>query len=230
MQYILVHGLGHGGWCWERTEAELAARGHQAIAPDLPLTSLADDADSVATLIDGHPGAVVVGHSYGGLVISQATARSESEPSALIYLAAAMIAPGEDYVGIMARHDTELSANLTERDGEWITVPPDRAARAFYNTCTPQDRNWAIDRLRPTHAACLIPDEPLATPWQSIPSLYIVCAKDQAMPAGGQRALAGKASAIAELDTDHSPFLSANGALCDLLETAPAFTASGSVR
>jgi pimeloyl-ACP methyl ester carboxylesterase len=230
MQYILVHGLGHGGWCWKRTESELAARGHRAIAPDLPLTSLSDDADTVAALIDAHPGAVVVGHSYGGLVVSQATARAGSEPSALVYLAAAMIDPGEDYAGTMAEHETELSANLTHQEGEWITVSPDKAARAFYNTCTPDDSAWAIDQLRRTNAACLTPEEPLATPWQTIPSLYIVCAKDQAMPAGSQRALARKASAVAELDTDHSPFLSANGALCDVLENTSTLIADAAAR
>ena len=225
MQYILVHGLGHGGWCWERTKDELAERGHQAVAPDLPLTSLSDDAFTVAALIDDHPGAVLVGHSYGGLVISQATARAANAPAALVYLAAAMIDPAEDYPAIMARHDTELSANLTDRNGEWLTVSPDKAARAFYNGCSPGDQTWAVDQLRPTNVACLIPDGPLATPWETIPSLYIVCAKDQAMPPEGQRFLAGKAARVTELDTDHSPFLSANGPLCDLLESAQSLSA-----
>lgn len=230
MQYILVHGLGHGGWCWARTKAELEARGHRAVAPDLPLTSLADDADAVAALIDRVPGAVLVGHSYGGLVISQATARAQGEPAVLVYLAAAMIDPAEDYAGIMAEHDTALSANLTQRDGDWLTVSPDRAARAFYNACTPQDKDWAVARLRPTNVACVTPTEPLATPWRGTPSLYIVCTGDQAMPAGGQRVLARKAASIAELDTDHSPFLSANDALCDLLETATDLSASVAAR
>ena len=170
MQYILVHGLGHGGWCWERTKNELESRGHDAVAPDLPLTSLADDANAVARLVDDHPGAILVGHSYGGLVISQATGRTRSDLSALVYLAAAMIDPEEDYLGLMAEHDTELSANLTERNGDWITVSPDNAARAFYNECTEEDAAWAIERLRPTHTACLAPNEPLATPWQVLPS------------------------------------------------------------
>ena len=230
MQYILVHGLGHGGWCWERTKAELGARGHRVVAPDLPLTSLSDDADTVAALLDEHPAAVLVGHSYGGLVISQAAARAEGKPSALVYLAAAMIDPHEDYPAIMAEHDTELSANLTDRNGEWLTVSPEKAGRAFYNGCAPEDRDWAIDQLRPTHTACVTPREPLATPWQHIPSLYIVCARDGAMPPAGQRALARKATRVTELDTDHSPFLSANEALCDLLESVLTLSASESAR
>jgi pimeloyl-ACP methyl ester carboxylesterase len=220
MQYILVHGLGHGGWCWERTKNELESRGHSVVAPDLPLTSLADDAVAVARLVDDRPGAILVGHSYGGLVISQATSRTRSDLSALVYLAAAMIDPEEDYLALIAEHDTELSANLTERNGDWITVSPDKAARAFYNECTEEDSARAIERLRPTHAACLAPNEPLATPWQALPSLYIVCSRDEAMPPASQRALARKATRTVELDTDHSPFFSANHKLCDLLEAA----------
>jgi len=219
MRYILVHGLCHGGWCWERTKSELEARGHQAVAPDLPLTSLLDDADTVATLIDEHPDAVLVGHSYGGLVISQATARTRGGLKALVYVAGAMIDPEDDYLGLMARHDTELSANLTEQDGDWITVPAEKAARAFYSECSPEDVALAVDRLRPTNTACLTPDE-LATPWREVPSLYIVCSKDAAMPPDGQRSLAKKATRVRELESDHSPFFSANDALCDLLEEA----------
>lgn len=217
MTFILVHGLGHGGWCWEKTKAELEARGHEVLAPDLPLTSLADDADAVARLIEAHSPAIVVGHSYGGLVISHAAACTSGTISQLVYLAAAMIGAEEDYFAIMAEHDTDLSANLIESDGTWLTVSPDNAARAFYNECDEETTKAAVAQLRPTNVACHAVTLPLPEPWQQIESLFIVCARDCAMPAGAQRVLAQKAARIAELDTDHSPFFSANQALCDLL-------------
>ena len=217
MKFILVHGLGHGGWCWEKTQDELEARGHEVVAPDLPLTSLADDADTVARLVEAHSPAVLVGHSYGGLVISFAAARSSGTISHLVYLAAAMIGPDEDYLAIMAEHDTPLSAGLIENDGTWLTVSPDNAARAFYNECDEQTTQAAVARLRPTSVNCHMITEPFPTPWRDIESLFIVCARDGAMPPGAQRMLAKKAAKVAEIDTDHSPFLSANNALCDLL-------------
>lgn len=217
MTYILVHGLGHGGWCWQRTADELRTRGHDVVAPDLPLTSLADDADTVARLIEAHSPAIVVGHSYGGLVISMAAARTTGNISHLVYLAAAMIGPDEDYYSIIAEHDTPLSAGLVDSDGTWLTVKPDTAARAFYNECSDADTQAAVAQLRPTSVECTNLTEPPPAPWLATDSLYIVCARDEAMPPGAQRILARKAARVAELDTDHSPFFSANGELCDLL-------------
>ena len=217
MTYILVHGLGHGGWCWERTKKELESRGHDVIAPDQPLTSLGNDADTVARLIETHSPAIVVGHSYGGLVISYAAGRTRGTISKLVYLAAAMIGADDDYLALVAEYDTPLSADLIDNDGTWLTVRPDKAARAFYNECDEETAQAAIAQLRPTSVNCHAITEPLPEPWQEIDTLYIVCAKDQAMPPGAQRILANKAARVAEIDTDHSPFLSATRALCDLL-------------
>lgn len=217
MQYILVHGLGHGGWCWDRTRAALQAAGHTVIAPDLPLTSLEDDVALVAALIDEHSPVVLVGHSYGGLVISQAAAGSQGTVSHLVYVAAAMFGPDEDYLALVEEHATPLSANLTERNGDWITVPAERARAGFYNECSAGDAAAAVARLRPTHAACISSGVTPAQPWQQIPSLFIVCLRDQAMPPMAQTVLAAKADRVIEMDTDHSPFLSDNEALCGIL-------------
>ena len=217
MKFILVHGLGHGGWCWEKTKNELEARGHEVVAPDLPLTSLSDDADAVARLVEAHSPAVVVGHSYGGLVISFAAARTNGAISHLVYLAAAMVSPEEDYLAIVAQHATPLSEKLIDNDGTWLTVSPENAAQAFYNECDEETTKSAVARLRPTSVNCHIITEPPPTPWQQTDSLFIVCTRDGAMPSGAQRVLAKKASQVAEMDTDHSPFFSANEELCDLL-------------
>ena len=219
MTFILVHGLGHGGWCWERTKRELEARGHAVIAPDLPLKSLSDDADVVARLVNDHEGSILVGHSYGGLVISAAAVRAEGSIQHLVYLAAAMLGAGEDYFTLMAEHGTDLSANLIESDGALLTVSPDKAAPAFYGECDEPTAQAAVAQLRPTSIQCWNLVSPVPEPWREIHSTYIVCARDAAMPPGAQRVLARKARRVAELDTDHSPFLSANNELCDLLSS-----------
>ena len=225
MIFILVHGLGHGGWCWEQTKQELELRGHRVAAPDLPLTSLVDDADCVARLVDqqstsadGEAGKVVlVGHSYGGLVISAAAARAKKPVDHLVYLAAAMIGSNDDYFALLAEHGTELSANLIESDGTWLTVSQEKAAQGFYGACDEATIQRAVALLRPTSLNCWNLITPIPEPWLQIRSLYIVCSQDEAMPPGMQRVLAGNATETAELDTDHSPFFSANSELCDLL-------------
>jgi pimeloyl-ACP methyl ester carboxylesterase len=86
-RFVLVHGAWHGGWCWERIVPLLGAAGHEVLAPDLPglgadrtpfaADVLAQWADFVAGLVRGaaEP-AVLVGHSRGGLVISEAAERA----------------------------------------------------------------------------------------------------------------------------------------------------------
>jgi pimeloyl-ACP methyl ester carboxylesterase len=67
--FVLIHGAGDAGWYWHLTEAELRARGHQTIAPDLPCdndtASLDDYAGTVADAAGGRPDLVIVGQSYG---------------------------------------------------------------------------------------------------------------------------------------------------------------------
>jgi len=102
--FALVHGAGDVGWSWHLVRAELEARGHRAVAPDLPCdddtATLADYADAVldalldaAGPLDGQRDLVVVGHSYGGLTAALVAARAPV--AALVLLAAMVPAPGE---------------------------------------------------------------------------------------------------------------------------------------
>lgn len=70
---VLVHGLWHGGWCWDGVRAALAEHGVDSIAVELPLTELAADVRATRDALDafGRP-AILVGHSYGGAVITAA--------------------------------------------------------------------------------------------------------------------------------------------------------------
>ncbi len=73
---VLVHGAFHDGWCWELVRSALDERGVPNQALDLPFTGLEGDAEAVGTLLDAIDGPVVLmGHSYGGMVISRAGER-----------------------------------------------------------------------------------------------------------------------------------------------------------
>jgi pimeloyl-ACP methyl ester carboxylesterase len=94
--FILIHGAGDVGWYWHLVEAELRARGHETIAPDLPCdndhASLDDYADTV-TRAAGRQDLVIVGQSYGGFTATLAASRL---PARLLVLLAGMIpVPGE---------------------------------------------------------------------------------------------------------------------------------------
>jgi pimeloyl-ACP methyl ester carboxylesterase len=95
--FVLIHGAGDAGWYWHLTEAELRARGHQTVAPDLPCdndtASLDDYAATVAGAAAGRPDLVIVSQSYGAFTATLAASRL---PARLLVLLAGMIpAPGE---------------------------------------------------------------------------------------------------------------------------------------
>ena len=77
--FVLVHGAWHGAWCWDEVAARLRGDGAPVVAVDLPSVAgggdLYDDARAVRRVLDDIPGdKVLVGHSYGGIVITEASA------------------------------------------------------------------------------------------------------------------------------------------------------------
>ena len=215
---MLVHGVAHGAWCWSRTRADLVRRGHDVFAVDLPLTSLDDDATAVRRALDewGRH-AVLVGHSYAGLVTSRAAAE-RTDVQHLVYVAAMLIDGGDVYLDRMRtfpaapiNDKVELSA-----DGNFV-VPAEAAVGCFYNECDSGEATETARRLRPTAVACLAVATG-AEPWRSIPSTYVLCERDRAIHPDFQRWMSTRAGDVVTLDTDHSPFMSMPERFADLVD------------
>ena len=212
--FVLVHGVAHGAWCWERTVDALSARGHDVVAVDLPLTTLADDAAHVADVLDGGDGPfVLVGHSYGGLVISRA-AVGRADVAHLVYVAAVLLDADDVYTERAADFPATAIARAIEVDGDSFTIPVDAAIDGFYNACDPADAAAAACRLRRTGLSCLS-SAPGGEPWRDVASTYILCERDRAVPAELQRWMATRAGRVVVYDTDHSPFLSMSARFVD---------------
>jgi pimeloyl-ACP methyl ester carboxylesterase len=166
------------------------------------------DAAHVGTTLRtlGRP-VVLVGHSYGGLVISRA-AGDRDDVEHLVDVAAILVDGADSYVE-RAREfpSSPLAGRITVSDDGQIVVPPDAAIDGFHNTCDPADAAAAAARLRPTAAECLTTPAG-AEPWRTVPSTYIVCEQDRAVPPEMQRWMAERAGVVLTYDTDHSPFLS----------------------
>src|SRR5215469_18131144 len=111
--FILVHGAWHGGWCWHKVAQRLAAKGHRVEAPDFPghgrdETPIADvTLESIVARIcetidrQSEP-AVLVGHSYGGAIISQASELRSAKVAMLVYLTAILASDGQTPGGALA--------------------------------------------------------------------------------------------------------------------------------
>jgi pimeloyl-ACP methyl ester carboxylesterase len=228
---ILVHGAGHGSWCWETVQSLASERGLRTVALDLPssaetiadLGSADDDIRVVreACAAAGEP-VVLVGHSLAGMTISEAAA-GLSEVRELVYVAAFMLEEGETIVG--AASQWPPIDWVFSDDGRSVGVSD--PASVFYGACSPEVSRAAMLRLRPQDAAGAI--RPLgAAAWRTIPSTYVVCERDAVVPASFQRDWATRVAFSESLDADHSPFLSRPEELVAVLAAAAARAAGSS--
>jgi pimeloyl-ACP methyl ester carboxylesterase len=208
---VLVHGGWHGPWCWAEVTRRLAAAGVRHAEVELPFTGHDDDIAATRAALDGIDGPkVLVGHSYGGLVISGA-GDGRSDIAHLVYVCAFLVPPGESIVDELEKvpdlpTSKVLDAVVPHDDGT-STIDPDQAVEAFYALSPADAARDATGRLRPMNAESLV-SACQAAPWMRVPSTYVLCARDQAIPVEGQRHMAKSATSAVVLDTDHSPFLS----------------------
>jgi pimeloyl-ACP methyl ester carboxylesterase len=205
---VFVHGLWHGAWVWEQAQAILAQRGVEAHAVELPLTSLAADVDAVERVLNAieEDIVVLVGHSYGGVVITALPPRPTFRH--LIYLTAYQMDAGESMAKVFP--DLELPppalAPAIQRDKERgvSTLDPAIARDVLYNGVPDDVAAAALARLRPS-ALALFRETPATVGWRTTPSTYVVCTEDRALVAPLQRAMAARATTTVEWPVGHSP-------------------------
>jgi pimeloyl-ACP methyl ester carboxylesterase len=228
-RFLLIHGAWHGAWCWERVAALLRAAGHEVIAPDLPAhgddrtpwwrATLGGYAQRVCDAARGAGPVLAVGHSMGGLVITEAAARAPERFAGLVYLCAFAPLRGESLLSL-GRSD---AGTLVPAAARWglgtVTIRPERARAAFYAGCTPADADAATARLCPTPMLPLFQGVRAAPP-RGVPLAYLECTEDRAIPLALQRRMHRRfpMARVLTLEADHSPFLGAPQALADRLD------------
>ncbi|MHB8696286.1 MAG: alpha/beta fold hydrolase [Solirubrobacteraceae bacterium] len=233
---LLIHGAWHGAWCWEPVIERLEANGIGAEALDLPghgdsaapPTDLHGHAEAVRQALERTRGRVVlVGHSYGGAVITQVGEHPAIEQ--LVYLAAMVPDVGESAMALL-NGEGELAPNEAMRtavklEDESLVVDPALAAEFFFGSADADVVRQSIERLCPQSIASFA--QPVTNvAWRAHPATYIVCQEDQALPVAAQRRLAERTQRVYELASDHSPFLSCpdrlTELLCEIASTTPA--------
>ena len=210
---LLVPGSWHGSWCWDDVLDRLVAAGVTARAIDLPsndgAAGLADDAAAVREGLAqlGEP-AVVVGHSYGGIAISEGGAGA----AGLVYLCAFMLDEGEALLDAM-QHQLPDWIELDEQRGSHLAT---RTDEVLYADCPPDVAAAAGARLtRQSVAAIATPQS--AAAWKTVPSTYVVSEQDAAVPPPAQEAMSARAGSVHRLPSSHSPFLSRPAEVCDII-------------
>ena len=215
---VLVHGAFHDGWCWELVRRELDQRGVPNQALDLPFTGLEGDAEAVGKLLDAVDDPVVLmGHSYGGMVISRA-ASGRDDVAHLVYLCAVQVGEDVDLATALTTSD-ELMSSLVAGDDGSMSVDPAVAPAVFYHDCDDELTTTAVSHLRGMGFGVIQESDappPLAA-WKQIESTYVVCNDDQTISPESQRKMARQADHVVELDGSHSPMLAQPDVVADLL-------------
>jgi pimeloyl-ACP methyl ester carboxylesterase len=214
---VLVHGAFHDGWCWDLVRRELDERGVANRALDLPFTGLAGDADAVAALLDEIDGPVVLmGHSYGGMVISRA-ASGRDDVAHLVYLCAVQVGEDVDLATALSTSD-ELMSSIAHGDDGAMSVDPAVAPAVFYHDCDDELTATAVSHLRGMGLGVVQEEaDPPPAAWKQIESTYVVCTADRTIAPDSQRKMATNAQHVVEWDTSHSPMLSRPELVAELL-------------
>ena len=208
---IFVHGAWHGSWAWSPVIERLTAEGIRTIAVDLPskgmetalLGDLHDDAEAVRAAVDtaGAP-ALVVAHSYGGQPVSEGLADSPNAAH-LIYLAAFMLEPGAS----LLKGSGGVAPDWWIPSADGRTLLPDDPKQRFYGDCAPEVAERAAAALVPQRRD-VFAQEIRAAAWQTVPSTYVICERDNAVLPALQEQMAERAGTVSRIDASHSPFLS----------------------
>jgi pimeloyl-ACP methyl ester carboxylesterase len=218
---VLVHGGWHGPWCWSPVLARLDEAGVPAVAVELGLRNVHDDAAIVTKALDEAGGPVVLaGHSYGGVVITEAGVHRAVKR--LVYVCAFAPDEGETPIGLTLDHGEdrgEIGAVLLLHDDGTSTLDPARVGEVLYGDCSPVDVERALGLLRPQVGSTLSAP-PDAVAWKTKPVTYVVCGADRGVAPSLQRAMAERIPGVALVewaDSSHSPFFSRPAEVADLL-------------
>ncbi|GAA1295761.1 alpha/beta hydrolase [Saccharothrix xinjiangensis] len=220
---VLVHGAFADSSSWNDVVTRLHDRGHATIAVANPLRGLEGDAAYVASVAASVDGPVVlVGHSYGGVLISRA-ARELSNVSALVYVAAFQPDTGESALELATRFPgAKLGPGTTSvlvHDGEpELRIRPEDFREVFAGDLPADTTATMAVTQRPVAEKALTTGLPGEPAWRGLPSWALVAAQDNAIPARAQEFMAERAgSRTVRVDASHAVAVSRPDAVADLV-------------
>ena len=206
---VLVHGAWADASCWNSVIAQLQDAGYTVYAPPNPLRSLASDAATIATFVKLISGPVIlVGHSYGGAVISVASS-SNPNVNALVYVDGFAPDEGESCASILASsppppEDVFTPVPFATGGDVDLYFTPKYYGAVFASDVPAATASLMAVTQRPLTASALNEKAPSAEGWKTIPSWYVVGDRDLVIPPAVQLMMAQRAKAqITHVDGSH---------------------------
>ena len=219
--FLLVHGAWAGGWSWEKVAPLLEQKGHTVKVLDLPghgmdktplsSVNLQTYTEKVCQVLDEFDDQVtLVGHSMGGIVISQAAEERPQKVKKLVYLAGYLLQNGETIMHVFENDkDSMLGANLIMADDQsHVTLKEEGIKGVIYTDALDEDIERIKERVVPQATM------PFATPiniteenYGSIPRVYIECVNDLVITPTAQKDMYTKmpCEKVLTLETSHAP-------------------------
>jgi pimeloyl-ACP methyl ester carboxylesterase len=230
--YVLVHGGAHGGWCYQRVARLLRSAGHEVYTPTMtglgershllsPGIDLALHITDVAAVLhyEDLRDVILVGHSYGGMVITGVADRAAERVGRIVYLDAATPVNGQSLVDVAGPIIEATRPAGQVVDGVELVLLPSPEAGLLYGVTDPEDLAWMADRLTGHPWRCF--EQPLrltneAALW-AIPQYHIVCSSTVATRDPELMEKARAADRLWEIDTGHDLMITEPEAVADAL-------------
>ena len=222
---VLVHGAFADGSSWGNVIPLLEEAGYDVIAVQNPLTSFADDVATTRRVIDAQPGSVVlVGHSYGGAVITKAAVEA-SNVRALVYVAAFAPDAGENLQALLEKYPSKIGAALVPDAAGFLYVDRAKFAEVFAADVSKRELSVLSAAQKPVNSQTF--GQVYETPaWREKVSWYLIATDDQAINPALQRVFAERMNATSrEVKSSHVPFVSNPTAVADIIKNAAEATA-----
>lgn len=223
--YVLIHGAFLGGWCWDKVIPLLKKQGHTVEAPDLPghgddktpiqEISLQAYVNRVCEILDKQSESIVlVGHSMGGVIISQTAEYRPDKIKKLVYVAAMLLQNGQS-LRQYAEQDRDglIFPNIIlSEDKSYANIKEAAIKEAVFGDCSDEDVDRAKSLLVPQATAPFSTTVNITSDnFGRVPRFYISCNLDRAISPSIQERMYNNlpCEKVIKMDTSHSPFFSA---------------------
>jgi pimeloyl-ACP methyl ester carboxylesterase len=205
---VLVHGAFADGSSWDKVVPILLAKGYNVVAVHEPLSSLADDVAATKRAIDSQPGDVIlVGHSYGGAVITEAG--NNPKVVGLVYVAAFGPDAGESINDLgKGKPPPPWQSALKVDAGGFAWLPPEVVAKDFAPDTTPAEKKLIGVKQGPIATKCF-DDKVKTAAWKTKPAWYLRASDDQMIDPAAQALMATRMKAmVTSVKSSHVPMVS----------------------
>ncbi|UUC45232.1 alpha/beta fold hydrolase [Flavobacterium cerinum] len=209
LNIVLVHGAWGDGSHWKNVIPELTAAGYTVVAAQNPLTALADDVATVKRLIDSLEGqTLLVGHSYGGVVITDTAAKCP-DVVGLVYIAAFAPDETENLKTLLTKDAIPAGgAHIYPDANGYFWIKRDKFKESFAHDCTDAEALVMAATHKPTFGQCF-EDKPTSVGWKKLPVWYQISESDQMLPPITQHFFAERMNAkTLSLDASHASMVS----------------------